>query len=83
MNYKGNKIENWDYEDFYENKQINSDLVTVNFTDLSNEEFHQYLLEANNRLLTNYCKKKQNSPIEQANKLYLDKDSNFWRFRQT
>jgi len=72
-----------DCEDFYENKHTNSDLVTVNFTDMSNEEFHRCLLEANIRLLTNYFNKKLNSSIEQAKKLYLEKDSNFRGFRQT
>src|SRR3990170_562092 len=29
-----------DCEDFYENKHVNSDLVAINFTDLSDDEFH-------------------------------------------
>jgi radical SAM superfamily enzyme YgiQ (UPF0313 family) len=72
-----------DCEDFYENKHINSDLLAVNFTDLSDDEFHRCLLEANSRLLTNYFEKKLASLKEQSRKLYLDKDSSFRGFRQS
>lgn len=72
-----------DCEDFYENKHTNSDLLAINFTDMSDDEFHKCLLEANTRLMTNYFQKKQAAMIEQAQKLYLEKDSNFRGFRQT
>ena len=72
-----------DCEDFYENKHINSDLLAVNFTDLSDDEFHRCLLEANTRLITNYFEKKLASLKEQSRKLYLDKDSSFRGFRQS
>ena len=39
-----------DCQDFYENKHINSDLLAVNFTDMSDEEFHKSLFEANSAL---------------------------------
>ena len=39
--------------DFYE-KHKNSDLLTVNFTDLSDDEFHRELYEANYFLLSDY-----------------------------
>lgn len=71
-----------DCEDFYENKHINSDLVAINFTDLSDREFHELLLKANTRLLENYFRKKKLSVIEQAENLYLNKDSGFRGFRQ-
>ena len=71
-----------DCEDFYENKHINSDLLAVNFTDMSDHEFHEALLKANTRLLENYfCKKKQ-MMIEEAENLYLKKNSGFRGFRQ-
>lgn len=72
-----------DCEDFYENKHTNSDLLSVNFTDMSDDEFHQLLLEANTRLLTNYFNKKLFSIIKQAEELYIEKDFNFRGFRQT
>jgi radical SAM superfamily enzyme YgiQ (UPF0313 family) len=72
-----------DCEDFYENKHINSDLLAVNFTDLSDDEFHRCLLEANTRLITNYFEKKLAFLKEQSRKLYLDKDSSFRGFRQS
>ena len=72
-----------DCEDFYENKHTNSDLMAVNFTDLSDEEFHRCLLKANTKLLTNYFQKKLSSGIKQAEKLYLQRDAAFRGFRQT
>lgn len=72
-----------DVEDFYENKHINSDLLAVNFTEVSDEDFHLALLEANTKLLTNYFNKKLIEIIEQAKKLYLEKGINFRGFRQS
>lgn len=71
-----------DCEDFYENRHINSDLPAINFTDLSDEEFHRCLLDANKRLIANYFNKKSALTIEQARRLYLEKDSTFRGFRQ-
>lgn len=72
-----------DVEDFYENKHINSDLLSVNFTDMTDEEFHQCLFEANSVLVKNYFDKKIASYNEQMGQLYLKKDSSFRGFRQT
>ena len=72
-----------DCEDFYENKHTNSDLLAVNFTDITDNEFHGALLEANTRLIQNYFRKKMASTIEEAKKLYLSKNSNFRGFRQS
>lgn len=72
-----------DCEDFYENKHVNSDLVSVNFTELSENEFNRCLLEANTRLITNYFERKLNLVVEQAEKLYLYKDASFRGFRQS
>jgi radical SAM superfamily enzyme YgiQ (UPF0313 family) len=71
-----------DCEDFYENKHVNSDLLAVNFTDMTDNEFHQCLLDANTRLVNSYFKNKKNLFVEQSKKLYLDRDSNFRGFRQ-
>lgn len=72
-----------DCEDFYENKHVNSDLVAVNFTDMSNDEFHKCMFEANERLLTSYFQKKLEATIDEAKKLYLQKNVNFRGFRQS
>ncbi|MDP3065142.1 MAG: radical SAM protein, partial [Methanobacteriaceae archaeon] len=63
-----------DVEDFYENKHLNSDLLSVNFTDLSDDEFHNLLFEANKTLLENYHKHQFEIQINTLKKLYFGKD---------
>lgn len=70
-------------EDFYANKHLNSDLLAVNFTDMTDQEFHAALFEANSLLLQNYFEKKVGATIDQARKLYLECDSAFRGFRQS
>jgi radical SAM superfamily enzyme YgiQ (UPF0313 family) len=72
-----------DCADFYENKHINSDLLAINFTDMTDNEFHKALYEANSRLIKNYFAKKCNQVFAQAEKLYLESDSEFRGFRQS
>ena len=72
-----------DCEDFYENKHLNSDLVAVNFTDMTVEEIHRSLYEANTALLTNYFEKSLKSSLEEARKLYLEENTEFRGFRQS
>ncbi|MBW2333502.1 MAG: B12-binding domain-containing radical SAM protein [Deltaproteobacteria bacterium] len=72
-----------DCEDFYENKHINSDLLSVNFTDMSDDEFHKSLMDANTRLITNYYQKRASETIEQSKLLYSGRDASFRGFRQT
>jgi len=72
-----------DCADFYENKHTNSDLLAVNFTDLTDDEFHQVLFEANETLLKNYYKNQLEKNIEVSKKLYLEKDASFRGFRQS
>jgi radical SAM superfamily enzyme YgiQ (UPF0313 family) len=72
-----------DCEDFYENKHVNSDLLSINFTELSNTEFHRCLLDANTRLITNYFERKLKLVVEQAENLYLCNDASFRGFRQS
>jgi hypothetical protein len=71
-----------DCEDFYENKHVNSDLLTVNFTDLNDGEFHMSLYEANKKLLANYYQKKLANSIDECKKLYIERDTSFRGFRQ-
>ena len=72
-----------DCHDFYENKHVNSDLLSINFTDMSDNEFHHSLMEANNRLLTNHFQKKLGLAVEETKRLYLQKNANFRGFRHT
>ncbi len=72
-----------DCEDFYENLHMNSDLLSVNFTNLADDEFHQCLMAANERLINNYFKGKEQLIKTQLYDLYVKKDENFRGFRQT
>lgn len=70
-----------DIEDFYENKHRNSDLLTCNFTDMSDDEFYECLYWANSVLLDNYVDHLREKNKEILKKLYYDKDSSFRGFR--
>lgn len=70
-----------DCADFYENKHTNSDLLAVNFTKLSDDEFYQVLFEANKTLLTNYYNHQLAKVIETTRKLYLERDASFRGYR--
>lgn len=70
-----------DIEDFYENKHTNSDLLTCNFTELSDEEFYEALYWANSVLLDNHIKQTKRNNLECLNKLYKEKDASFRGFR--
>jgi radical SAM superfamily enzyme YgiQ (UPF0313 family) len=70
-------------EDFYENKHLNSDLLAVNFTDLTNDEFHNLLHKANKKLIDNYYTAQRRNTMVNAKKIYIERDSSFRGFRQT
>jgi len=70
-----------DCEDFYENKHINSDLLAVNFTRLSNGEFHEALFNANKELVNAYYDHARSKVIQDAKNLYCAKDVSFRGFR--
>jgi len=72
-----------DCQDFYENKHVNSDLLSVNFTDLKDEEFHKLLYGANKILIENYYSRKLKETLNSAKRLYLEHDVSFRGFRQT
>ncbi len=72
-----------DIADFYENKHTNSDLLTCNFTPMSDKEFYQALSEANEILLDNYHVKVKENMKEALDELYIGQNSNFRGFRQT
>jgi len=72
-----------DCEDFYENKHLNSDLLSVNFTEMTDDEFHKSLFEANSVLLENYFNKLKAAFDIRMKKLYFEHDASFRGFRQT
>jgi anaerobic magnesium-protoporphyrin IX monomethyl ester cyclase len=70
-------------DDFYEKKHLNSDLLTVNFTELSDDDFHMALCDANKKLLNNYYNKKKKSMIKKTEDLYIKKNVEFRGYRHT
>lgn len=70
-----------DVEDFYENKHLNSDLMAVNFTELSDDKFYNCLLSANKKLLKNYYNNILIKNIEILEDLYIRKNVSFRGFR--
>lgn len=68
-------------EDFYENKHVNSDLLAVNFTDLSDDEFHQALKQANLRLISKYSADWQKRMVATTIDLYDKKNTAFRGYR--
>jgi anaerobic magnesium-protoporphyrin IX monomethyl ester cyclase len=70
-----------DAEDFYENKHLNSDLISTNFMDYTDEKAHEMLYWANTDLITNYYHKKLDISLESAKDLYLNYDTKFRGFR--
>jgi len=68
-------------EDFYE-KHVNSDLLAVNFTDISDDDFHGYLGAANSRIIVQYYDRQKLDTLEQAYQLYHKNDTSFRGFRK-
>jgi anaerobic magnesium-protoporphyrin IX monomethyl ester cyclase len=68
-------------KDFYENKHLNSDLLCCNFTELTDDEVYECLIEANSTLAINYYDKTKESAVAQIKHLYEEKDVNFRGFR--
>ncbi|MBN1366224.1 MAG: B12-binding domain-containing radical SAM protein [Syntrophaceae bacterium] len=72
-----------DTEDFYENKHINSDLLSVNFTNLTDDQFYEALCRANKTLIRNNFKKREEELLKRTEELYFNRNANFRGFRQT
>ena len=72
-----------DTEDFYENKHINSDLLSINFTSYSDEEIYEALYHANMRLIKRYEEVQSKNSERICRELYFHKNSKFRGFRQT
>ncbi len=72
-----------DVEDFYEHKHVNSDLLAVNFTNLTDEEFYVALLKANKTLLSNYYEAQKRQILAVEHDLYMNRNAEFKGFRKT
>jgi radical SAM superfamily enzyme YgiQ (UPF0313 family) len=72
-----------DIGDFYENKHTNSDLMTCNFTDLTDNEFYKELYNANKVLVYAHLKHQIDSYDTTMQKLYLERDTTFRGYRHT
>jgi len=67
--------------EFYETHHVNSDLLTINFTDLSDDQFHEALGKANDELIAAYHMNKRKDALYHARNFYQTKDANFRGFR--
>jgi len=63
-------------EDFYE-KHKNMELLTCNFTNISDSEFYKLLYEANKEVINDYYKHIKSQTIETFRKVYFGKDYSF------
>lgn len=72
-----------DTADFYEHKHINSDLLSVNFTQYTDEEIYEALYHANMKLIKKYEEVQAKTSEKICEDLYYNKNLNFRGFRQT
>lgn len=72
-----------DTEDFYEYKHVNSDLLSVNFTQYTDEEIYEALYHANIKLIKKYEEVQLKASEKICKDLYYNKNSDFRGFRQT
>ena len=70
-----------DVEDFYDNKHVNSDLLSCNFTQYSDEEFHSLLYKANLRIMKSHYDKKLGEQNREAFNCYMGFNNGFRGFR--
>lgn len=63
-------------EDFY-NKHKNVELLTVNFTDIPNDEFHKLMFETNKEIIKEYYKHLMNENIKNFYDVYFKKNESF------
>lgn len=72
-----------DAADFYENKHINTQYLTANFTNLTDEAYYQALTEANVTLLANYHDIQKRKATEGCRTLFNERPSEWKGFRPT
>ncbi len=68
-------------EEFYENLHQNSELISINFSDIPTNEANRMLFEANRELYIDYLEKNKTKVVGEAEKVYLQGDYSFrgWR----
>lgn len=69
--------------DFYENKHQNSDLLSVNFTQYTDDEVYEALYHANMKLIERYQKVQSEASARICKDLYFNRNAAFRGFRQT
>ena len=67
-------------EDFYK-LHNNLELLTVNFTDIPDDEFFQLMYDANQEIIGDYYKRQESKMIENFGNIYFKKDFDFRGFR--
>jgi radical SAM superfamily enzyme YgiQ (UPF0313 family) len=72
-----------DTADFYENKHTNSDLISMNFTQYSDDEVYEALYKANMKLIKKYQEVQQAASERICKDLYYNRNVAFRGFRQT
>ncbi len=70
-------------EDFYENKHQNSDLLSVNFTQYTDDEVYEALYHANMKLIEKYQEVQAEASARICKDLYFNRNAAFRGFRQT
>lgn len=70
-------------EDFYERKHVNSDLISVNFTEHTEDECYKLLYDANKALVIDYIDDQKRAYLNTLDKLYMHRDVSFRGFRHT
>lgn len=72
-----------DVEDFYEKKHMNSDLLSVNFTQYTDDEVYNALYNANMKLIKKYQEVQMETAERLCSDLYINRNAAFRGFRQT
>jgi radical SAM superfamily enzyme YgiQ (UPF0313 family) len=70
-----------DTADFYERLHVNSDLATVQWTEMTDDEFHAALYEANVELMRFGMAKRADRMADELRRLYIDRDASWRGFR--
>ncbi|MEA1876855.1 MAG: B12-binding domain-containing radical SAM protein, partial [Bacteroidota bacterium] len=63
-------------DDFYE-KHKNIELLTCNFTDIPDDEFHELLFETNKKIIKDYYKHLEKTTVETFRNAYFGHDYSF------
>lgn len=71
-----------DVEDFY-NRNINTEFLSVNFTNMTDDEFHLNLRDANKILLNHHNRHMEKVTDEMVDDLYINKNKNFRGYRHS